>query len=86
MVTDELDPRGLKIDTFGYLVEPLEREEFFRAMLGLFKTSNSFLRTSYSWSQVLNYGTKLSCWDFVNMLIAETLRAWDCFVIAVLWS
>ena len=34
-----------------------------------------FLRTLYSWSQVLSYGIKLTFLDFVNMITVESLRA-----------
>ena len=80
-VKEELGLRGLEVDSIVYLVEHLEGEkwpDFLRARLGevYSRFQTLFLRTLYSWSQVLNHDTEFTFLDFVNMIVVESLGSW----------
>ena len=46
---------------------------FSRAMLGPVKSQLYFLRTLYSWSQVLDDGTNLICLNFIDKINLENM-------------
>ena len=71
----------LKVGSFSYLVVYLGREHW-RIFEGKASSLQDFklyfLRMLYSWSQVLDGGSKMSLLDFIDKITQESLRAW-CF-------
>ena len=76
-----MGPRNLEVDAIGWYSWKESNCQIFEGKTRCFQVFN-FLRTLYSWSQVLDPNTKLTILDFVDMIISGRLRVGCYFVIA----
>ena len=75
----ELGSWVMEVGSFSYLVVCLQErnQRILKAkLLPLWISSSMFLRMLYSWSQVLDGGSKVPLLDFVNKIMHESSRVW----------